>query len=55
MNDVKTLLDAIHSFVYPLTSKRLSMVVWRELTSRRIRKGRKYAKIAMDIFYLLYK
>lgn len=50
----KTFLDLTHHFAYPLTSNRLSMVLWRKITKSRIRKGGKYVKATMDLLYILH-
>ena len=51
----KTLLDVTHKFAYPLTSNRLSMVLWRKVTKKRLQRGAKYVRAAMDLLYLLHK
>lgn len=55
MNNRRTLLDLVYGFMYPLTSERLSMVLWRELMRRNLKKGGKYARAALEVLYLLQK
>lgn len=53
--DGKTVLDAVVTFVTPLTSNRISAVTWRAATGIKLKKGKKYAKAALDILYLLQR
>lgn len=51
----KTILDAVTTFVVPLTSNRISAVAWRAATRIKLKKGKRYARAAMDILCLLHK